>query len=198
MEPSAVSVAGRIALAGRRRCPVFAALHALPVLPHVLRVPRRVVGPLGDLVPVAVVRHDRDHRVVRGAAAERAGARIENPLALDVLLFVALRVGPIMVDVKAPRHLRNLGGEGVEGGDLVLVRFRVAARLDQADAKTLDGEVRRQGSAAGSGADDDVVVRFDRRLLRTSSTARSALAYPARGDSCRTRVPCPHRSRGTC
>ena len=35
----------------------------------------------GDVVPVGVVRVDQDHRVVRGAAAERAGARIEHAVA---------------------------------------------------------------------------------------------------------------------
>jgi hypothetical protein len=49
-------------------------------------------------------------------------------------------------------------------GDLVLVRLRIAARLDQADAVSPGGEIRRQGTAARSGADDDVFEDFVRRL----------------------------------
>ena len=45
---------------------------------HVLGAPRRVAGEIGELVPVGVVRVDEDHRVVRGAAAERGRARIQH------------------------------------------------------------------------------------------------------------------------
>jgi hypothetical protein len=59
----------------------------------------------------------------------------------------------------------------VEAGDLVVERLRIGACLDQQDAESPGGEIRRQGTTAGSGADDDVFVdfiwRFDGRLRST-------------------------------
>jgi hypothetical protein len=76
------------------------------------------------------------------------------------------------MDEEVPRHLLLFGSETVEGRDLIVVRLRIGAGLDQKNAETPDGEIRRQGSAAGSGADDDVVIRFGRGfdgvLLRMS------------------------------
>ena len=161
-QPSVESVSGL------RPHPVLASLQALPVAPHVVGVPRLVVGAAGDVVPVDVVRDDGDHGVVRGAAAERAGARIEHAAVLLAVLLVALLVFLVVVHVVIPRHLLLLAGEGVERRHAVLVRLRIGARLDQADAKSPQRQIGRKGSAARSGPDNDVVVRFDRVVLRTS------------------------------
>ena len=57
---------------------VTAILDALEIAAHVFGPPGGVAGQLGDGVPVRVVRGHEDHRVVRGAAAERRGARVED------------------------------------------------------------------------------------------------------------------------
>ncbi len=67
-----------------------AVLDALEVLPHRRRSPRRIAGQVGDLIPVRVARADEDHRVVRGAAAERAGARIPDAVLVGDELRIAL------------------------------------------------------------------------------------------------------------
>jgi hypothetical protein len=58
----------------------------------------------------------------------------------------------------------------VEDRHLIVIGLGIGTGLDEQNAKTPDGEIRRQGSAAGSGADDDVVGELfvDRRVLRTS------------------------------
>ena len=66
---------GRVAT--RRATPAGSgSLQPLEVAAHVGRAPRCVAGQRRDLVPIGVVRRHQDHRIVRGAAAERAGARI--------------------------------------------------------------------------------------------------------------------------
>jgi hypothetical protein len=48
----------------------------------------------------------------------------------------------------------------MKAGDLIVVRLRIGARLDQQDAEPPEGEIRRQRSAAGTGSDDDVLVEL--------------------------------------
>src|SRR2546429_3774680 len=48
-----------------------------------------------------------DHRVVRGAAAERAGARIEDPAGIRAILRVALRVTAVVPDEEVPRDRKS-------------------------------------------------------------------------------------------
>ncbi len=57
---------------------VTAAFEQAEVALHVGRRPGTVAGGCGDVVPVGIVRADEDHRIVRRAAAQRAGARIED------------------------------------------------------------------------------------------------------------------------
>ena len=44
------------------------------------RAAARIIGLLGQLVPVGVVRVNEDEGVVRGASAERAGSRVQHPV----------------------------------------------------------------------------------------------------------------------
>ena len=65
---------------------VVAGLELLEPPAHRRRPPARVAGGRGDAVPVGVVRIDGDHRVVRGAAAEGARARVQDAVLLGPVL----------------------------------------------------------------------------------------------------------------
>ena len=84
--PSAANHANHVSTGSARLAPVPGRAAgggnspAFEVTAHVVRVPRIVAGQRGDRVPVLIVRIDHDHRVVSGAAAERAGPRIENAI----------------------------------------------------------------------------------------------------------------------
>ena len=83
-QPAVPAMSGRVQAEPRRGAPhrpVAAVLQPLEVAPHVRRAPRCIAGQRRDAVPIGIVRRHQDHRIVRGAAAERAGARIEDALA---------------------------------------------------------------------------------------------------------------------
>ena len=60
----------------------------------------------------------------------------------------------------------------MEARDLIIERLRIGARFDQQYAEAPGGEIRRQGTTAGSGADDDVFVNFIRRFDGTPPLSR--------------------------
>src|SRR4029078_8571585 len=86
--------------------PVALVLDPLEVLPHLSGAPRRIAGEVGDLIPVRVAGTDQNHRVVRGAAAEGACARIPDA----VLLGDKLGIQPlpprivVVADEEVPAH----------------------------------------------------------------------------------------------
>src|SRR3954453_632354 len=83
---------------------VLAVFHPLPIPAHIRRAPGRVARQARDPVPIAVMRRDKDHRIVAGAAAERASPRIENPaVAAFWIAPLSGRVG-VMLDKKVPPH----------------------------------------------------------------------------------------------
>ncbi len=155
-----------------------AVLEPFEIGPHLRRGPARVAGELGDVVPVGVVRIDENHRVVRGAPAERARARIVDAVdARPAMVLDELRIAPlphviaIVADEEVPGHRGVFGGERVEGGNVVVVRqaidvglnriaaaqfARVAAGLEQDDAPARFRQARGYGAAACAGADDEV------------------------------------------
>ena len=147
---------------------VLGALDAIEVLAHPPGAPAVIARDLGDVVPVALVRIHRDHGVVRGAAAERRGARIEDarragiPGIAPVVLRIALRpvVVGIVLDVELPAEARVLGRQAVECRHRIMVVDPVAAGIDQQHAEALERQVRRKRAAAGAGAHDDEVVRL--------------------------------------
>ncbi len=165
-QPAAIAVLDL----GLEREQVLRVLDATEVrVAHVRRRPRRVLGEVRDVVPVAGVRVDRDHRVVRRAAAERARARVEH--ALGGLLRVERGLGLIgvVIDEVVPAHRGVLGRLRVQRRHLVgdVERLRLVLRvlaalivagLEEEDRVAADREVRRERSAAGAGADDDVLV----------------------------------------
>src|SRR5262245_65934924 len=76
-----------------RTVQVFAALDLLEILAHAPRAPALVAGQLRDVIPVAVVRRDKNQCVMCGATPQGAGARIEDPgsplvIDLDVIQIV--------------------------------------------------------------------------------------------------------------
>ena len=80
-KPCRVGLSAGAGSSEARDAAVAALLQPLEVVAHGLGVPGLVAGQLGDAVPVAVVGVDEDHGVVRGAPAQRAGARVEDAVA---------------------------------------------------------------------------------------------------------------------
>ncbi len=112
-----------------RKPAIVAVLHALIVLAHVLRTPRGIAGQLGEVVPVLVVRVDRDHGVVRRTAAQGAGPRVEHavhPLAVAGLLVFG--IAPLLLRIfvvanpEIPPQRVAFGGDAVKSRNVVIVR----------------------------------------------------------------------------
>src|SRR6184192_3966885 len=85
MQPSLESVPRRIDPEFRPESPkrtVIAVLQPLEVFPHRRRPPRAIARQFGEVIPVFVVRIDRDHGVVRAASAQTAVSRVK-----DAILF---------------------------------------------------------------------------------------------------------------
>ena len=155
-----------------------AVLDSLEVGTHVIRAPGRIAGDVGDLIPVGVVRVDEDHRVVRRAPAERAGARVQDAVHLalvergaELLVLLLARIVLVMPDEEIPSQRFVLCRERVKGGNVVILgqrilavtlrigalkRAGIATRLEQEDPEPRFREPRGDGPAAGARADDDV------------------------------------------
>ena len=102
------------------------------------------------VVPVGLVRIDQDHRIVGGAAAERAGTRIKHAIDSPAVQFAAVfrvsTLGPVVVvvpDEEVPAHRLVLRGERMERGDVVVIGQPVLARPPP------DGAGQCAGVAAG-------------------------------------------------
>jgi hypothetical protein len=97
--------------------------------------------------------------VVLGAAAEGAGARIEDAAFVGDVLFVAFGAGLVfvMLDEVLPGDVGMLAGEGVKDGDVEPPLFRRLAGLDEADPVAGFGEAGRYRPASCARPDDDVV-----------------------------------------
>ena len=101
---------------------------------------------------------------MRGAAAERAGARIPDAVLLrhEVRIARLLRGVGVVTDEKIPADARVFGGERMKRGHVVVRRLgrglqRIAARFEHEDGVAGLGESGGNGAAAGARADDDVV-----------------------------------------
>jgi hypothetical protein len=141
---------------------VVAGLQLLEPAAHLRRPPAAVAGGRSDAVPVGVVRIDGDHRVVRGAAAERARARVEDAVLLGHELLVPLLLGAVVevADVDGPAHPGVLARAAVEGRHPVVVVLGVESGLQEQHPVAGLGQVRRDRTAAGPGAHDDEVERL--------------------------------------
>ena len=81
---------------------VLAVFDALEVAAHIVRPPGGVAGQLRDIVPVRVMRINKDHRVVRRATAQCTGARVEHAVlrrAIFAIFLLALFVGVVTDEV---------------------------------------------------------------------------------------------------
>src|SRR5262245_1116440 len=85
-QPAAEAMPGRVTTEERvEPSPwgtVVTIFYALKVGAHVFRFPRRITGKVGDVVPVGVVRIDRNHRIVGSTATQRASTGIEDTFVL--------------------------------------------------------------------------------------------------------------------
>ena len=175
--------------------PVSALLEPLEVRPHVLRAPRGVAGQVGELIPVGVMRIDEDHRVVRGAAAKGAGARIPDrvdrlavvvldELAIAALLFVVL----VVPNEEVPADGVVFGRQRMERWNLVVFGIRVdawvkwvgpgdtlriAASFEHDYGVACLNQPRGNRAASRARADDDIV-----RSKRTRGPPMLATARP--------------------
>ena len=126
---------------------------------------------------------------MRGAAAERTGARVEDTLRAPFAVAPLPRVVAIVADKKIPAHSRVLGSQRVKRRHLVILGQpgrrllqRIAARLEQHDPHARLGEPRGERAAAGPRADHDIIaigIRTRRHpradgseVLRNSISAR--------------------------
>ncbi len=117
---------------------------------------RLVAGQLGDEVPVGVVRQHEDHRVVRRAAPQRAGARVEHALARLVL------------PVAGPGGTRRRSGARESSSCSAGARTR---RRGSRELVASSG-MRSPGSDGGSPPASST------QILRPASTSRAASAPP--------------------
>src|SRR5260370_20671529 len=65
--------------------PVMAVLHALEILPHFFGLPTRIVGEVGNVLPVRSIRTNQNHGIVSRATTQGASSRIINPISRLVL-----------------------------------------------------------------------------------------------------------------
>src|ERR1035438_3159925 len=121
---------------------VVAVFQALKVAAHFLGTPTGIAGEPGDIVPILVVRIDQNHRVVRRASAERAGARIEHTIhrfavPRFVILGIALLQAPVgeVANEEIPLDGFVLRRESVKGGNVVIFRQAVHAGVDAIAAR---------------------------------------------------------------
>jgi hypothetical protein len=153
---------------------VFAPFEALEVTSHILGTPRGIPGEFRDVRPVAVVRADEDHGMMRGASAQGSRARIKDavsPLSVDqfVLQENAVPLPPIeqvgheicpiagpprgigiVLNVELPGEIVVLAGKGVKRRHLVFEGLLGAPGLEQENAESVLGQIRRNRPAAGT------------------------------------------------
>ncbi len=177
VQPAVPAMPGRIHAEMAQRPvdrPVVAVLQLFEIAAHRVGAPGGVAGALGDVVPVGVVRIDGDHRVMGGAAAQRAGARVEDavPLCHEFRVALLLHVIGIVPDEEVPAHGRVFAGKPMERRNVVVVRQPVQAGLCRVAAGQQAGitaglqqqhagpgfrQSRRDGAAAGARSDHDVI-----------------------------------------
>ena len=150
-----------------------------------------IAGQRRDVVPIGVVRRIEDHRVVRRAAAERAGARIVDALRLQLRIAgLACRV-LVVPHEEVPAQGRVFRRRALERGDVVSGQTGAGARHRRPPPAPRRAcrlpPAARPGAAAGARADDHVVAVVHRAAARTSSGIRSAPACRCRAARVRPR-----------
>lgn len=95
---------------------------------------RSITCDAGDLVPIGVVGSEENHRIMRGAGAERAGAGIKDARLAGIGIEPRFPVGLLTLAVrnianeKFPAHGRIFRGERVEAWDEIIFREPRRAR----------------------------------------------------------------------
>src|SRR5450432_3755861 len=138
---------------------ILAIFQARKVAAHVVRAPRVVTGDPRDVIPVAILRDDGDHRVVRRASAQGARTRIPYAIFFRYILTIPRLLSAVRVvaDEVIPGALLVFGRETVKDGDFVHVasqivfRARIAARFEQQDFEIPAGKIRGERAAARAG-----------------------------------------------
>ena len=139
------------------------AFDAREVFVHFARRPSRVTRGLLNRLPIAVVRPDNDHRVMRGATAERAGARIVNTvssrLSLHHILWILLLACFVFIvtNVMVETEVFVLSGTAVEHRHPVVPGLFFAAGLQQQHLVSCLCEARGEWTTPRARADYDVV-----------------------------------------
>jgi hypothetical protein len=110
------------------------------------------------------------------AAAQSSRSGIQNPIVLEAefrIPHLKLVIG-IVPDPEIPPHLWIFRGEGVKARNLIILGKaigillkRISSGLQDQHLASRQSETGRDHTAAGPGADYDVLV-FDRHLVRRS------------------------------
>ncbi len=192
-QPARIAVAG--AIDTERVQPLLhrsiaAILELAKLRVHGIGRPARIPGQRRDVLPVGLVRVDEDHCIVRGAAAERAGARVEHTLRSRLRITRLPRRVGIVLDVEIPAQRLVLRGERVKGGHVVVVGQAVrlghaahpalepawiTTRFEEEDTHAGLGKAGGDGSTASARADDDVVERLPFHARSPQSVLRKAI-----------------------
>jgi hypothetical protein len=141
-------------------CPVaITAFQLLIIFPHRGRVPGIVAGNLCDAIPVAVRRVHGNQGVVGSAAAEGAGARIENPVLArhEFRVTLLLLLVAVMANVIIPSKGLILGREAIEAGHRVVEAVLIPARFHQQNLESCLRKVGGERPATGAGTHDYII-----------------------------------------
>lgn len=132
----------------------------LVVVPHVGGTPRNITGEFGDLVPVTVMRVDKDHGIVARTAAKRACTGVKHAVLLGRKLAVEALLGIVIVvpHKKPPGHVLVLRGIRMKSGYLVFVGLGIAAGLKKQHLMSCDGQVSGYRSSPCPRTHDDVFI----------------------------------------
>ena len=122
-----------MAALGCRGRHIFTALEPLEIAPHIVPGPGWIAGELSDMIPVAAVRIDHDHRAVGGASAQRCASRIKHAVARDLEFLVTLLLGvvSVMAHEEIPGKTLVFRGARMKCRDLAVVGFLVTTGLEQ-------------------------------------------------------------------
>ena len=147
---------------------IVATLDAFEIFAHAAGRPRSVACQLRDVFPIAVVRRDKNHRVMGGASAKRPGSQVKYAWRRRALIFSRSRIAlfacalafwfAIMPDVEIPSHVRMFGRHSVKRRHLVIDGFVAAAGFQHQNPITRLGKIGGNRTAARPGPYDDIVV----------------------------------------
>src|SRR5215831_19375370 len=131
---------------------------ALEVGAHPFAAPRIIVCNPGDLIPITAWPADRDHCVVKCAAAHGRCSGIEDPIFFSIPLGVGFLWVRVMLNKELPTEVQMFAGVRMKCWNLCDLRSIPAACLQHEHMKTVLGQISSKRSATCPGADDDEIV----------------------------------------